>query len=63
MPSARMTAGLEVTERACLAKFDGDVTPEQIDASEVTPVEVLVFEKGVQVDHWTPDQNRPWPRS
>jgi hypothetical protein len=52
---------LKITERMVLKKFDGELTPEQ--AEYAMPTEVLVLEDGELVDHWTPDQQRPWPRS
>lgn len=42
--------GYKVSERVKLEKFDGDVSEQ--DLPNRIPVEILIMEDGVQVDHW-----------
>lgn len=41
---------VKVSERSVLKKFDGDLTPEQMEVAN--PVEILVIQDGEIVDHW-----------
>lgn len=52
-------AALEITERAVLRKFDGDLTPEQMETS--VPAEVIVAVDGKVVDHWRKGDDREPP--
>jgi hypothetical protein len=44
--------GALIEERVVLAKFDGDLTQEEIDTGEHDPVETITIVNGEVVDHW-----------
>lgn len=50
LKSSLENKGYKVSERIKLEKFDGD--PAEEDLPNRIPVEILIMEDGVQVDHW-----------
>jgi hypothetical protein len=46
-----------IEERAVLAKYDGDLTEEDIASGEHEPVETITIVDGEIVEHWVKEDN------